>query len=154
MPFHCSVITTNYSIKLKMSNFVTAKQHLWEVLLHYFILKKSAAENYRLFVEANSDQRYLCSDKSLSARSCREWFRRFKDSNYDMKDKERSDVPKKIEVAEFETLLNEDLHQILKELSRSLNVDELTVISKRLKAIGFIHKQDYWVATCFARQRS
>jgi len=44
----------------------------------------------------------------------------------------------------LETLLIEDSHQTLKELSESLNVDEST-ISKRLKAIGFIHKQDYWV---------
>lgn len=44
----------------------------------------------------------------------------------------------------METLLIKNSHQTLKELSESLNVDEST-ISKRLKAIGFIHKQDYWV---------
>lgn len=31
------------------------KQHLREVLLHYFILKKSATESYRLLVEVYGD---------------------------------------------------------------------------------------------------
>jgi len=35
-----------------MSNFVPTKWHLREVLLYYFILKKTAAESHRLFVEA------------------------------------------------------------------------------------------------------
>jgi len=38
-----------------MSNFVSIKQHLRQVLLYYFILKKIAAESHRLFVEAYGD---------------------------------------------------------------------------------------------------
>jgi len=34
-----------------MSNFILNKHHLREVLLHYFIAKKSAAETYRLLVD-------------------------------------------------------------------------------------------------------
>ncbi|KOX72234.1 hypothetical protein WN51_01096, partial [Melipona quadrifasciata] len=43
-----------------------------------------------------------------------------------------------------ETLLNEDPHQTLKELSKLLNVDK-SIVSKRLKVAGFIHKKNYWV---------
>lgn len=77
-----------FSIALKMSNFLPTKQHLREVLLHYFILKKSAAESYRLLVETYNDN-------APSERSCREWFQRFKDGDYDVKDKERFGAPKK-----------------------------------------------------------
>ena len=120
-----------------MSNFVPTKQHLREVLLHYFILKKSAAESYRLLVE-------FYGDNAPSERSCREWFQRFRNGDYDVNDKERSGAPKKFEDKELETLLDEDPRQTLKELSQSLNVDESTV-SKRLKVIGMIHQQDYWL---------
>ncbi|KYQ53610.1 hypothetical protein ALC60_00922 [Trachymyrmex zeteki] len=34
-----------------MSEFIPKKQHLREVLLHYFILKKSATETHRLIVD-------------------------------------------------------------------------------------------------------
>ena len=37
-------------VALKMSEF-PKKQHLREILLHYFILKKSAAETHRLLVD-------------------------------------------------------------------------------------------------------
>ena len=62
-----------------------------------------------------------------------------------MKDKERSGALTKFEDEELEALLNENPHQTPKELSKQLNVDELTVsiytnVSKHLKAAGFIHK--------------
>ena len=63
-----------------------------------------------------------------------------------MKSKERSGALTKFENEEFKTLLNEDLHQTSKELSKSLNVDELTV-SKRLKATKLLGIK------CFGRQR-
>jgi hypothetical protein len=34
-----------------MSEFIPKKQHLREVLLHYFILKKSAAETHCLLID-------------------------------------------------------------------------------------------------------
>ena len=34
-----------------MTNFVPEKVFLWEVLLHYFNMKKTAAESHRILVE-------------------------------------------------------------------------------------------------------
>ncbi|EFN85301.1 Histone-lysine N-methyltransferase SETMAR, partial [Harpegnathos saltator] len=96
--------------------------HLREILLRYFILKNSAIESYRSLVEHYGDN-------ALSERSG-EWFQRFKNGDYDVKDKERSGASNQFEDEKLETLLNEDPHQTLKELSESLNVDEST-ISKR-----------------------
>jgi len=45
-------------------------------------LKKSAAEAHRLLVEAYADA-------ALNERSCREWFQKFKNGEFDVEDKER-----------------------------------------------------------------
>ena len=124
-------------IALKMSGFVPKKEHLREALLFCFHLKKSAAEIHRLLFKANGEH-------TLSETTHRHWFRRFKDNDYDVKDKERPGQPKKFEDGELEALLEEDSCQTLKELSETLHVDESTV-SKRLKAMGMIQKLGNWI---------
>lgn len=59
----------------------------------------------------------------------RDWFRRFKINDFDVKDK-RFGAPKKFEDEELEALLHEDTCQTLAELEESLGVDH-TTISKR-----------------------
>jgi transposase len=120
-----------------MENFVPEKHHLREVLLHYFILKKSAAESHRMLVEAYGIH-------ALSETTCRDWFRRFKNKDFDVEDKERSGQPKKFEDTELQALLDEDDTQTQEQLSEVLNVDRTTV-SKRLKAMGKIQKCGKWV---------
>ena len=61
-----------------------------EALLFCFNLKKSAAELHRMLVEA-----YGVS--ALSGITCRDWFRRFNDGNFDLSDKKRANRPRKIE---------------------------------------------------------
>ena len=68
-----------------MSSFEPNKRHLRELLIYFFNLKKSAAEAHRLLVEG---------DAALSERSCREWFQKFKNGEFDVEDKERSGRPK------------------------------------------------------------
>ena len=70
--------------------------YLREILLHYFIQKKSAAEAHRILV-----QTYI--NHALPETRCR--FRRFKNNDFDADDKERPGAPKKFEVEE---LLHED----------------------------------------------
>ncbi|EGI60743.1 Mariner Mos1 transposase, partial [Acromyrmex echinatior] len=86
------------------------KYHLRELLIYFFNLKKSAAEAHRLLVKAYGEA-------TLSERSCREWFQKFKNGKFDIEDKERSERPKVYEDAELEALLNEDSCQTQKELA-------------------------------------
>jgi len=72
-----------------------------------------------------------------------DWFRRFKNYDFDVDDKERSGV-EKVEDEELETLLHEDSSQTLAELAESLGVDHTTV-SKRLKVLEMIQKQGHRV---------
>ncbi|EGI63841.1 Mariner Mos1 transposase [Acromyrmex echinatior] len=76
-----------------MPSFKPNKGHLRELFpqmtlirlktIYFFNLKKSAAEAHRLLVEAYGEA-------ALSERSCREWFQKFKNGEFDVEDKERS----------------------------------------------------------------
>ncbi|KAG5317794.1 MOS1T transposase, partial [Pseudoatta argentina] len=120
-----------------MSIFVPNKVYLRGILLHCFIQKKSAAEAHRILVQTYGDN-------ALSDTTCRDWFRRFKNNDFELEDKERSGAPKKFQDKELEQLLDEDPSQTLSELGKILQVDESTV-SKRLKGLGMIQKQGHWV---------
>ena len=120
-----------------MSEFVPKKQHLREVLLHYYLLKKSAAETCRLLVD-------VYGDHAPSEPTCRYWFQRFKSGDFDVNDKERDGAPKKFQNEELEELLDIDPCQTLEELSAALDVDRSTV-GKRLHALGMVQKAGNWV---------
>lgn len=120
-----------------MSNFVPDKVFLRGVLLHYFNMKKSAAESHRILVE-------VYGEHALAEQTCRKWFARFKSGDFELEDKERPGQPKKFEDEELKSLLDEDPCQTLQDLAELLRVDFSTV-SKRLKAMGMIQKQGNWV---------
>ena len=85
--------------------------YLRGILLHYFIQNKSAAEAHRILVETYSDN-------AMSDTTCRDWFRRFKNNDFKLEDKERSGAPKKFEDKELEEILDEDRSQTLAELGK------------------------------------
>jgi len=120
-----------------MSDFIPTKQHLREVLIYLFNLKKSAYVSHQLLVNTYGDH-------ALSKSTCEFWFRRFKSGDFDVSDKERSGTPKKFEDEELETLLDEDPCQTEEELAKTLNVDRSTV-GKRLHKIGMVQKLGNWV---------
>ena len=120
-----------------MSTFVPNKVNLRGILLHYFIRNKSAAEAHRILVETHGDN-------ALSDTTCRDWFRLFKNNDFKLEDKERSGAPKKFEDKELDEILDVNRSQTLKELGKTLQVDESTV-STRLKVLGMIQRQGHWV---------
>lgn len=120
-----------------MSTFVPNKVFLRGVLLHYFNMKKTAAESHRILVE-------VYGDLALAERTCQKWFARFKSGNYGLEYGERPGQPKKFEDEELEELLSEDSSQTQEELANSLGVTQ-QVISHRLKALGMVQKQGHWV---------
>lgn len=100
-----------------MSDFMSKKMYVRGNLLRSFIQKKSAAEARRIPVETYGDH-------DLSETTCRDWFRRFKNNDFDVEDKENeiSDAPTKFEDEELEALLPEDSCQAQAELAKSLGV--------------------------------
>ena len=116
-----------------MSNFVSEKVFLRGVLLHYFNIKKTAAESHRILVE-------VYGEHAPAERTCQKWFARFKSGDFGLENKERPGQPKKFEDEELEALLDEDCFQTQEERAESLGVTQ-AAISKRLKAAGYIQKQ-------------
>ncbi|GBP71850.1 Mariner Mos1 transposase [Eumeta japonica] len=109
-----------------MSEFEPNKRHLRELLIYFFNFKKSAAETHRLFVKAYNEA-------ALSERTCREWFQKFKNDDFNIEDKDRSGRPKKD--AELEDLLEEDSSQTQKELALTLEVTQQAVSHLFFKTI-------------------
>ena len=71
-----------------MSNFVLEKVLLRGVLLHYFNMKKTAAESHRNLVE-------VYGEHALAERTCQKWFARFKSGDFGLEDEERPCQPRK-----------------------------------------------------------
>ncbi|EGI60667.1 Mariner Mos1 transposase, partial [Acromyrmex echinatior] len=111
--------------------------HLREVLIFCFNTKKSAAEAHRMLSNTYDEA-------AISERTCREWFQRFKNGDFDVEDRHSGGREKVFEDAELEALLDQDSCQNQKELARSLGVTQ-SAISKRLKAMGMIQKPGNWV---------
>ena len=93
---------------MKISSFEPNKRHLWKILIYFFNLKKSSAEAHRLLVEKYGEA-------VLSEKSCREWFRKFKTSEFDIEDKKRNRRLKVYADAELEALLDQDSCQTQQE---------------------------------------
>jgi len=90
-------------------------RHLREVLIFCFNMKKSAAEARML---SNTH-----GEVAISERTCREWFQRFKNGDFDVEDRQSSGREKVFEDAEL-ALLEQDSCQNQKELAQSLGVNK------------------------------
>ena len=77
---------------MKMSDFVPNNCHLVKVLIFVFHSKKTAAEAHR-------DLPKVYGDAALSETACRDWFRSFKDGDFDVDDRPRVERPKTFEDA-------------------------------------------------------
>ena len=93
-----------------MSSFEPNERHLWELLIYFFNLKKSAAEARLLLVNTYGEA-------AISERSCREWFQMFKSGEFDIENKERSRSLKMHEDVELEAFLYQDSCQTLEEVA-------------------------------------
>lgn len=120
-----------------MSCFVPTKEHFRQALLFCFNLKKKAAESHRMLVEAYGEE-------VPSETTCREWFRRFKIGDYEIKDKYRSGQPKKFKDEDLKALLDKNPRQTLAEMAATFNVT-IGAISKRLKTMEKVQSVERWV---------
>ncbi|GFX70146.1 mariner Mos1 transposase [Trichonephila clavipes] len=120
-----------------MSAYEPNSRHLREVLIFCFNMKKSAAEAHRMLSNTYGEA-------AISERTCREWFQRFKNGDFEVEDQHGGGREKVFEDAELEALLDQDSCQTQQELSGSLGVTQ-QAISKRLKVMGMIQKQGNWV---------
>ena len=72
---------------VKMSDFVPNNRHLREVWTFFFYSKKTVAEAHR-------ELQKVYGDAVLCETTRRDWFRRFKDGDFDVDDRPRAGKPK------------------------------------------------------------
>lgn len=87
--------------RTKLLNFELNKRHLREALLFCFHLKKTAAQAHDMLMDAYDTY-------APSKTTCRDWFHRFKDGDFEVEDHERSGRPKLFEDDELEALIDQD----------------------------------------------
>jgi len=80
-------------------------------------------------------------DNALSETTCRDWFRRFNDDNFDLSDKKRENRPRTVENCQLQAFLDEVDH---KKCLPSNWVSQ-AAISMRLHAMGKVQKVGKWV---------
>jgi len=119
-----------------MSNFVPENYDLRTALIFCYHLKKTAAESYRMLVEAYGEH-------ALGKSQYFEWFKKFKSGDFDVRNEEREKPPKKFEDSELQALLDEDDAQT-QQFADQLNVTR-EAVSIHLKSMGKIQKMGKWI---------
>ena len=120
-----------------MTTEAPKKEHLREVLLFMFNWKKSAVEAHEMIAE-------VYGQDIITVRACQKWFKRFKEGDLDLDNKDRGKPPKRFKDEELQALLDEDDTQTQQQLADALDVGRST-ISIRLHAMGKIQKEGKWV---------
>jgi histone-lysine N-methyltransferase SETMAR len=100
--------------------------------------------NKKNATEASESIRAVYGDAAPSERTCRKWFARFDNKNFNLDDEERSGRPEELHSDELQALLDEDAGQSTRQLAARLNVTHGTV-ENRLHEMGKILKAGKWV---------
>ena len=133
----------NPSLSTKWPKYLNSSPKNW-----YFLELGFSLTSYNFWnitaAEAHRELQKVYGDAALSETTCRDWFRRFKDGNFDFDNRPREAGPKTFKDAELEALLDEDPCQTEEELASALGVN-CQVIFKWLHASGIIQKQGTWV---------
>ncbi|GBP54769.1 Mariner Mos1 transposase [Eumeta japonica] len=112
-----SYVSTHQHQPMGMSGSLSAAQSQYLSQLTQQSQRHDNIEAHRLLVEAYNEA-------ALSWRTCREWFQKFKNGDFDIEGKDRSGRPKIYEDAELEKILEEDSSQTQKEHALTLEVTQ------------------------------
>lgn len=107
-------------------------------MLLYFHRGKTAAETTKILCEAYGNN-------VVSERTCRGWFVRFRNGDFDVSDRLRSGRPETIKDDRLQALLDKNSAQTQEELADQLGVTQVAV-SKRLHAMGKVKKKGNWIS--------
>jgi transposase len=107
------------------------------LLLHCFLQGKSVEQTITILHQ-------LYGEKSYSRRVVYQRFKRFKDSNFDLKNKRRKGRGKKVTDGQFFDFIQSHEDALSVDIADNFNVDVSTVY-RRMKKLGFVLKKDQWV---------
>ncbi|XP_012062025.1 PREDICTED: histone-lysine N-methyltransferase SETMAR-like [Atta cephalotes] len=100
--------------------------------------------NGKKITEAREKLRRVYGRNVVKKRQCQNWFARFRDGDFSIKDAHRSDRPSKIDDNEMKALVQTNKHSMVRELATALKVS-VGNVHGHLKSLGFVKKLDVWV---------
>lgn len=113
------------------------QEHLRHILLFYYKKGKTAAQ-------AKEKICRVYGEDALTRQTAANWFRRFRDGNFDVKDAFRSGRPIVKNVDEIFQKIEENRHVSSYDIAKALNIDHKTVL-RHLHKAGYTKKLDVWV---------
>ncbi|XP_018057226.1 PREDICTED: histone-lysine N-methyltransferase SETMAR-like [Atta colombica] len=117
-----------------MENF---EEYIRHILFYYFKKGKKATE-------AREKLRRICGRNVVRKQQCQNWFARFRDGDFSVKDAHRSDRPSKIDDDEMKALVQANKHSTVRELATALKVS-VGSVHGHLKSLSFVKKLDVWI---------
>ncbi|XP_067206337.1 histone-lysine N-methyltransferase SETMAR-like [Linepithema humile] len=113
------------------------QEHFRHILLFYYKKRKNAAQ-------AKEKICRVYGEDALTRQTAANWFRRFRDGNFDIKDAPRSGRSIVENVDEIFQKIEKDRHISSYDIAKELNIDHKTVLGHLRKA-GYTKKLDVWV---------
>ena len=83
-------------------------------------------------------------DRSITVQTVRNWFRRFRAGNFNLKDADRSGRPSTTDIDLIKTYLDENPKSSVREIADALNIPR-TTIHGHLTKLGYVNRYDVWV---------
>lgn len=111
--------------------------HLRHVMFYCF-KKGSTSEN---------TAKEICDvygDQSITVQTVRNWFRRFRAGNFNLKDKDRSGRPSTTDTDLIKAYLDENPRSSVREIANASNIPRTTV-HEHLTKLGYVNRYEVWV---------
>ncbi|CAK9818783.1 Histone-lysine N-methyltransferase SETMAR [Anthophora plagiata] len=110
--------------------------------------------SYPLVRQENSSQlrlkntaKEICDvygDRSVTVQTVRNWFRRFRAGNFNLKDEDRSGRPSTTDTDLIKAYLDENPRSSVREIADALNIPR-TTIHEHLTKLGYVNRYEVWV---------
>ncbi|CAK9809343.1 Histone-lysine N-methyltransferase SETMAR [Anthophora plagiata] len=83
-------------------------------------------------------------DRSVTVQTVRNWFRRFRAGNFNLKDEDRSGRPSTTDTDLIKAYLDENPRSSVREIADALNIPR-TTIHEHLTKLGYVNRYEVWV---------
>jgi len=104
-----------------MENF---EEHIRHILFYYFKKEKKGKQGKSLRQKYHQKTRRIYGRNVVKKRQCQNWFARFRDGDFSIKDAHRSGKPSKID-DEMKALVQANEHSMVRELATALKALEV-----------------------------